>query len=80
MKLQECLRTNGVMSTLGPFVQYIGHILYVIISKKNRTLPVVERVKERFGQCPSSANKLLQNSVSEQEISLMNTIVKRHKI
>ena len=37
-------------------------------------------LKNVSGQCPSSANKILENSINERDISVENTIVKPHKI
>ena len=37
-------------------------------------------LKNFWGQCPSSGNKIIENSVNEREISVRNTIVIPHKI
>ena len=37
-------------------------------------------LKNVLAQCSSSANKILEYSVNEQEVSVMNKIVKLHKM
>ena len=37
-------------------------------------------LKNVSGQCPSSANKVLENYINKREISVKNTIVKLHEI